>query len=468
MSEPRVLVIDDDRSQLRVLEHFLSEAGFAVFTASDASEGLAKQFGNPADVIVTDLNMPGMDGIGFIRALRERDIYTAIVLITGYPTIDAAVEAMRAGAFDFIQKPVESKHLAAVVRKALEHTGLARENRTLKSLVEDHLDFGQLIGRSPGMLAVYKQARQVAGSNVTVLIQGETGTGKELLAKAIHYNSLRKDGPFVVVNCAAVPGNLLESELFGHMKGAFTGAISDRKGRIEDACGGTLFLDEVGDLPLDLQPKLLRVLQEKEITPVGSNQAKKVDVRFVAATHRDLPKMAGEGTFREDLFFRLNVVPLSIPPLRHRREDVVLLFHHFLKDAAQQEGRNTPTVEPAVISALESCEWPGNVRELRNLAQRILVLNPGNTLKATDLPDLYGSKQLDKPESVLLGDKTFDLEEWTDRVVLAALEKHGWNQTQTARYLNVSRNTLAYRLDNRPLLKKAKDRRNESPLESKA
>lgn len=459
MPEARILVIDDDRSQLRVLEHFLAESGFEVIAASSAQEGLLRQAETPAEVIVTDLNMPGLDGIGFIRALRERDANTSIILVTGFPTIDAAVEAMRAGAFDFIQKPVESKHLAEVVRKALEHARLARENRELKNLVEDHLDFGQLIGRSPGMLNIYKQARQVSASNVTVLIQGETGTGKELLAKAIHHNSPRKDGAFVVVNCAAVPGNLLESELFGHVKGAFTGAISDRRGRIEDANGGTLFLDEVGDLPLDLQPKLLRVLQEKEITPVGSNQMRKVDVRFVAATHRDLHKMVGEGTFREDLFFRLNVVPLLIPPLRQRREDIVLLFHHFLKEAAREEGRSTPTVEPAVVTPLEANEWPGNVRELQNLAQRIIALNPVDVIGLANLPEPYNKTSIQAPGTIALTGVSFDLEEWTDRVILAALEKYDWNQSQTAKYLGISRNTMAYRLDNRPILREAKAKR---------
>jgi len=374
------------------------------------------------------------------------------------------VEAMRAGAFDFIQKPVDSKHLAAVVSKALEHTRLSLENLRLRNLVADHLDFGNMIGKSAAMQDLYKQARQIAASNATVLILGETGTGKELLAKAIHHNSGRKEGPFVVVNCAAIPSNLLESELFGHVKGAFTGATVDRKGRIADADGGTLFLDEVGDMPLELQPKLLRVLQEKEITPIGSNLTRRVDVRFIAATHRDLPKMVGAGQFREDLYFRLNVVPLSIPPLRERRSDIAVLFRHFMAEAAAQENLSLPDMDADAMAVLESYKWSGNVRELQNLAQRIIALHAGpEPVRMVDLPVPYGKPPTGIGPELFLPENGLDLEEWTDRVILASLDKHDWNQSQTAKYLGVSRNTLVYRLDNRPMLREAKAKREAEP-----
>lgn len=448
MEQVKILVVDDDQSLLRVMQHHLTEAGYPVAIRGRAEEGLREQRAEPAGVVFTDLRMPGMGGIEFIQRMREFDQTAIIVVITGFPTVDAAVESMKEGAFDFVQKPVEKGPLLAVARRAADHYRLRSENRRLRTLVAEHLDFGNMIGRSQAMQQVYHQARAAAGSNATILIAGETGTGKEMLARAIHRNSARGERSFVTINCAAVPATLLESELFGHVKGAFTGAMSERKGLVQEADRGTLFLDEIGDLPLELQPKLLRVLQEKEIQPVGANTVTPVDVRFVVATHRNLEEMVENSVFRQDLYFRLNVVPLTLPPVRERREDILPLFHHFLHEAAESEGKETPAVDRATAARLEDYAWPGNVREIQNLAQRLMVLHQQGSIAADELPEsIKESPPAEGPSPAALPSQGIDLEEWTDRLILAALEKNDWNQSRTARYLNISRNTLVYRID---------------------
>jgi two-component system NtrC family response regulator len=365
---------------------------------------------------------------------------------------------MKAGAFDFIQKPIEKEHLLSVAQKAAEYITLKNENVLLKNLVEEHLDFGNMIGKSSAIQQVYHQARQVSSSSTTILIQGETGTGKEMLARAIHQNSPRKDKPFIAINCAAVPATLLESELFGHVKGAFTGAVSPRKGLIEEAGDGTFFLDEIGDLPLDLQPKLLRLLQEREFQPVGSNYKKLTLVRFIIATHHNLQEMVEANTFREDLYFRLNVVPLKLPRLCERAEDIIPLFQHFLREAAASENKEIPAIDKEVVSKLESYSWPGNVREVENLAQRLMALHTGERIEVADLPESFFVSGEETDMNHSLPERGFDLEEWTDKTILAALEKNNWNQSKTAQYLNISRNTLVYRMERRPLLKEAKQK----------
>ncbi|MBD3419261.1 MAG: response regulator [Chitinivibrionales bacterium] len=451
MNRVKILIIDDDMSLVRVMEHHLSEAGYIVASAAHGREGLALQKADPALVIFTDLKMPEMDGIEFMHALRQFDATAGVVVITGFPTIDSAVDAMKAGALDFLQKPVEKEHLLTIARKAVEFAALKSENTRLRRLVAEQLGFGAMIGRSSAMQDVYRQAKQAAASNATVLISGETGTGKEMLAKAVHSAGNRSDKPFVAVNCAAVPASLLESELFGHVKGAFTGAISDRNGLIGEAQSGTFFLDEIGDLPLELQPKLLRLLQEREYQPVGANSIRNADVRFIVATHRDLKELVRIGSFREDLYFRLNVIPLRLPPLRERREDIVPLFMHFLSRIAEREQRRPPRIDKDAARRLECYDWPGNIRELQNLAERIIALHTDELLHAEDLPEPFETAAPVADKGIDLPQSGIDLEQWIDKVVISALDKNDWNQSKAAKFLNISRNTLVYRMDKRKL-----------------
>jgi two-component system NtrC family response regulator len=446
-----ILIVDDDTSLLRVMEHHLIEAGYSVKTARDGKQGLEVHLETPSSVIFTDLKMPQMDGITFIKAIRESDPHVSIIVITGFPTIDNAVGAMKAGALDFIQKPLEKEHLLAVTQKACTFFELQDENSRLRSLVSEHLNFGNMVGQSSAIKSVYDLARSVADSNATVLINGETGTGKEMLAKALHYHGKRKDKRFVAINCAAVPSNLLESELFGHIKGSFTGAVSDRSGLIAEADGGTLFLDEIGDLPIDLQPKLLRVLQEREFHPVGSNKSQKTDARFVVATHRDLNQMVKENTFREDLYYRLHVVPITIPPIRERTDDIIPLFLYFLKAAATEENKLLPRLEKSVIETLEKHPWPGNVREIQNIAQRLMAIHSSEIIKVADLPSSLKQMEIETSKNFELPENGIDLEDWTDKIIFEALKKNQWNQSKTASYLNISRNSLIYRMNKKNL-----------------
>jgi two-component system NtrC family response regulator len=453
MNSNRILIVDDDVSLVRVMKHHLTGAGYDVQTAIDGREGVELHRTGRVSAIFTDLQMPEMDGLAFINAVRSFDSMVSIVVITGYPSIDKAVAAMKAGAVDFIEKPVEKEHLLIVAEKACAFSALQDENSRLRNLVAGHLDFGMMVGSSAAIRNVYDLARNVSDSNVTVLIYGETGTGKEMLAKTLHNNSRRNNKRFVAVNCAAVPSNLLESELFGHVKGAFTGAVNDRLGLIGEANGGTLFLDEIGDLPLDLQPKLLRVLQEREFHPVGSNKSTRTDARFIFATHRDLRAMVDDRSFREDLYYRLNVVPITIPPIRQRTEDILPLFMHFLKKAANDENKNMPDPDKSVIRCLEQYPWPGNVREIQNIAQRIMAIYSGSVITTNELPEVFTKTDLKNNIEYELPDSGIDLEAMVDRIVLKALEKNQWNQSKTAEFLSISRNTLIYRMNKNGLIR---------------
>ena len=448
----QVLLVDDDKSLLKVMEYHIKDAGYAVVAVSSAEEGLQKQRENFSSVVITDIQMPDMDGISFLKELRTFDTKSVVLVITGHPSVDVAVDAMKAGAFDFIQKPVSENQLRTVLKKAYSFYKLSSENSRLKELVQEKLSFGNMIGQAPKMQALYKEAERVAKSNITTLILGETGAGKEVLAKAIHVNSKRSEEPFVAINCAAIPPNLIESELFGHVKGSFTGANTNRVGLIEEANGGTFFMDEIGDLPLELQPKLLRVLQEKEFTPVGSNKPKKVDIRFIGATHRDVKEMVQEGTFREDLYFRLNVISLIIPPVRERKEDIILLFKHFLDITCKDEGREPPTISKEVVRLLENYDWPGNVREIQNIAARCAVLSQENIIK----DDLPFTNTTTENKDVNFS-SPYDLDEYIDDLYIDALTRNDWNQSKTARFLNISRNTLVYRLKREKLVQAQKE-----------
>jgi DNA-binding NtrC family response regulator len=445
MKKANILLIDDDDSLRRVIEFSLTEAGYKVKAAADGEEGLRLFEKEPFDAVITDITMPGMNGMEVLARVHERDAQIPVVVITAYGTIENAVEAMKKGAFDYITKPFNREELRITLQKALRMRRLEKENVELRSQMNDRYRFDAIIGTSPQLGTVLEMAGRVAASDASVLITGESGTGKELLARGIHYNSPRAAGPFVAVNCAAIPENLIESELFGHVKGAFTGASRDREGKFELADGGTLFLDEIGDLRVDLQAKILRTIQERQVDRVGGSQLVQVDVRIIAATNKDVERAVKEGSFREDLYYRLSVITLHIPPLRERREDIALLAGHFLK-------KYTPGVdlrlEADALSALTSYGWPGNVRELENVIQRASVLRRGETISASDLPDKLKKEKMSVENIVLnLPEDGISLEELEKNLIAKALEKHKGNQTRAAEYLGITRPTLIYRME---------------------
>ncbi len=445
MKKSSILLIDDDDSLRRVMEYSLTEAGYRVRTASSGEEGMRLFEKEACDAVITDITMPGMSGMEVLASVRERNEHIPVIIITAYGTIESAVDAMKQGAFDYITKPFNRDELRITLDKALRMRRLEQENVDLRSAVNDRYRFDSIIGAGGKLSAVLDMAGRVAASDASVLITGESGTGKELLAKGIHYNSARADGPFVAVNCAAIPENLIESELFGHVKGAFTGAVRDREGRFEQAAGGSLFLDEVGDLRIDLQAKILRAIQERQVDRIGGKHPVAVDVRILAATNRDIERAVKQGEFREDLYYRLGVITLHMPPLRERREDIPLLIRHFLKKF--NPGSDVGVSDDA-LAALHAYGWPGNVRELENVIQRASVLRRGDTITAADLPDKLGKEKMSVENIILnLPDEGISLEELEKNLIIKALEKHKNNQTRAAEYLGITRPTLIYRME---------------------
>lgn len=395
----RILVIEDDETVLDVLEVFLKEKGFEVMLAHNGEAGLDLLRTEKVEIILTDLVMPGVSGMDVLREVASSPLSAPVIVMTAFGTVQTAVEAMRIGAFDYITKPFNLEELMIVIDKALSVSKLQKENLQLKKQLKKKYDFKGLIGDSPRMQAVYELIEKIADTDSTVLISGESGTGKELIAKTIHFNNTtRAQGPFVPLNCAAIPRDLLESELFGHEKGSFTGAINTRIGRFELAQKGTLFLDEVGELDPSLQVKLLRVLQEREFERVGGVKTIKVDVRILAATNKDLERATREGKFREDLFYRLNVIPLHLPPLRSRLEDIPLLISHFTREFSQKRKREPFQLSPEAIDCVRKYRWPGNVRELENLIERLSILVSGTTVNVRDLPDKIHQMTFDDRE----------------------------------------------------------------------
>ncbi len=447
--KPKILVIDDDASLRRVLEYNLQEAGYAVAVASSGEEGLSLFDEVSPALVITDMKMPGMDGMQVLKAVKERSPETLVIMITAFGTVDIAVEAMKAGAYDYITKPFNRDELRLTVAKALQFCGLAHENMRLKSVLADRADFRSMVGSSAAMGKIFQVVAKVADTEASVMITGESGTGKELVARSIHARSGRKDGPFMAINCAAIPRDLLESELFGHVKGAFTGAIKDKSGKFLLADGGTLFLDEVGELPLELQPKLLRALQERVIVPVGGAKEQRLDVRVVAATNLDIEKAIADGVFREDLYYRLSVIPIHLPPLRQRRDDIPLLLRHF----CIKHGAASVNFDRQCLELLTRYAWPGNVRELENLVERLLIMRNGAIISSDDLPDkirtggtFHGSTSA-AGGIVTLPDEGYSLEQLEREVVVQALERNQWNQTAAARFLRIPRHTLIYRME---------------------
>ncbi|MBE9535693.1 MAG: sigma-54-dependent Fis family transcriptional regulator [Proteobacteria bacterium] len=448
MKNKKILVVDDDESLRRVIEYNISEEGYEVLSVSNGKEAMAIFSKEDIALVITDLQMPELGGIELIRQLRAVSPNAMVIVITAFGTVDTAVESMKLGAFEYITKPFNREELKMVVKKALEVGDLVVENRYLREMVQEKYSFENMVGSSPKMEEVYRLSSQVAKSDATVLILGESGTGKELLAKGIHFNSLRKEQPFVTINCGSLPENLIESELFGHKKGAFTGAVSDKKGKFELADGGTIFLDEIGELPLHLQVKLLRVLQDGMVDKVGESLPVKVDVRIIAATNRDLEEEVAGGNFREDLYYRLCVVPIKLPPLRERLDDIPLLTEHFLKKYSEKSRVDRVRINKEAIKILLNYSWPGNVRELENLAERTVVMSQTGLVTIDDLPEKLIANSSNGGSSIVsLPDEGINLESLEKELIEKAYAKCKYNQSKAARFLGITRNTLLYRFE---------------------
>ena len=448
MTNGKVLVVDDDPSLRRVLQVQLEHEGYEVAVTASGQQTLSVLQLRHFDLVITDLKLPGMSGLELLKHVRSQHPETVIIMLTAFGTVDTAVEAMKAGAYDYLTKPVHSDEMLVVVRRALDHVRLVQQVRTLRLSLNKKYGFENILGRSPVLLEVLDMATRAAHGNSTVLIRGETGTGKELLARAIHFNSSRSDNPLVTINCGAIPKELLESELFGHKRGAFTGAIADKKGRIELADGGTLFLDEIGEMPPELQVKLLRLIQEGEIEKIGSTTKARVDVRIIAATHRELQAMIEDGTFREDLYYRLAVIPLVMPPLRERPDDIPDLVQYFFRKSREKNARPDLALSPALLPYFVRYRWPGNVRELENVVERIVVLTRGTDISIEDLPQFLRQEKanIDALE-INLPPQGISLDAIEKELILRALHTCDWNQTHAARYLDISRKTLIYRIE---------------------
>ncbi len=435
-----ILVAEDDPRTRESLGRAMTRAGYRTLTAADGAGALPILQRESVDVLLTDLKMPGVDGMTLLEQVRSDFPETVVIILTAFATVDLAVEAMRKGAYDFLTKPIHLDKLELVLRNALEARRLAQENRELRLRLRETSGLEQLLGRSAAMQRLRESIQQVAATDAAVLIRGESGTGKELVAHAIHYGGRRAEGPLVKVSCAALPEELLESELFGHERGAFTGARDRRKGRFELAHGGTLFLDEVGDLSPRTQAKLLRVLQEQEFERVGGTETIRVDVRLVTATNRDLEGLAAEGAFREDLYYRLNVVRIAVPPLRDRVEDVPFLVAHFLRVFAERSGKPVPELTPEALALLCRHSWPGNVRELQHVVESMLVFSKGGPVAAGDLPlAIRGEERGPEPGDRAAGATLRDLERQTIARTLVAT---GGNKRRAAEVLGIGLKTL--------------------------
>lgn len=449
----RILIIDDEKNMRHMLSALLTEAGFTVDTAADGAEGLRRIEETPYNFVFCDIRMPNMDGMAFLRAASDRLDTMNVIMMSAYGSIDTAVEAMKLGAYDYISKPFKTDEVLLTLRKADERERLKSENTALKRQIMEMAEqsgFGNMIGKSRAMKAVLSLAEKVAKYDTTVLITGQSGTGKELIARGLHFGGARAKSPFIPVNCGGIPETLLESELFGHRKGAFTGAVRNHKGLFEAANGGTIFLDEVGDLPFALQVKLLRVLQDNEIRPIGDTQGRVVDVRVIAATAKDLEKAAAEGRFREDLFYRLNVLPIRLPPLSERMEDIPLLCDCFIRRLNVKLNKQITSVSPSAMSLLMSHGWPGNVRELENMMERAMVMAEETVLGPEHFPLAASSREKIAPCHLEAVFPSLSL-----KIAKAALETHlirralaetDGNRTRAAQLLEISHPSLLSKL----------------------
>ena len=438
----RILIVEDEDKLRRILELQLTGAGFDVEKAASAEEALGLI--DRSDLIITDFKLPNMTGLEMLRLIRRQDSNIPVIVMTAFGTVENAVEAMKAGAADFLLKPFSLDHLTTIVNKALEVRHLRDENRQLKEELGRRYQWDNIIGRSRQMQEVFATIMRVGPSRATVLLAGESGTGKDLIARAIHFHSPRKDRPFVKINCTALPENLMESELFGYEKGAFTGANVSRPGKFEQANTGTVMLDEIGDVPASIQVKLLRVLQEREFERLGSNKTTHIDVRVIAATNRDLRAALEDGTFREDLYYRLNVVPLEIPPLRERTDDIPYLAHHFVEKLSGETGGRVTSITEAAIGKLMQYTWPGNVRELENVIERSMVMTMGEKLDAADIRLDMNLRHRQQGELAL--PEGMSLDQYEQELIRNALKKSDGNKSSAARLLGLTRNALRYRL----------------------
>jgi DNA-binding NtrC family response regulator len=442
---PTILIVEDEAKMRRLLELNLGEDGFSTLSAGDAESGLKLLRENAVDLVVTDLKLPGMNGLEFLHTIKRQNAALPVVVMTAFGTVETAVEAMKAGASDYVLKPFSLNEMRMVIRKELDVHALREENRSLREALGKRYAHPNVVARSPKMQEVLATVERVAPTNATVLLGGESGVGKDLIARAIHEKSRRAAGPFIKINSTAIPENLLESELFGYEKGAFTGAAASKPGKFELADKGTLFLDEIGDVPPVTQVKLLRVLQEREFERLGGTRTVKVDVRLIAATNRDLREALEQGTFREDLYYRLNVVPIDIAPLRQRKEDIPDLVNLFISRFAGDSGKPVDSITPEAMQILVNYHWPGNVRELQNIIERACALAKGTVIEPSDVHlDVRPVKATNGAGGFLPEGMT--LEHWEDEMIRESLRRANGNKSQAARLLGLSRNALRYRL----------------------
>jgi two-component system NtrC family response regulator len=456
MTINRILIVEDDENLRQVLQIQLKKEGYEATSAANGEEAIELLRKGPQDLIITDLHLPGISGLDLLKEVRAEYPSILVILMTAFGTVQSAVEAMKSGAYDYITKPVHPYELRALLSRAIERNRLIEEVQVLRSYVDQKYGFEHIIGSSGSLKYALELAARVAPTDATVLIQGETGTGKEQVAKGIHLLSIRRERPFVIVNCAAIPRELLESELFGYVKGAFTGAVGHMKGKAEMAEGGTLMLDEIGEMPLELQVRVLRLIQEREIEKIGARIPTQVDVRIIAATHRNLEEMVNQGTFREDLYYRLLVVPIKLPPLRERGQDIPELVEYFFGKCKLKHDRRDLRLRSELLPYFSNYQWPGNVRQLENAVERLVLLSAGPEITREDLPDfLQRGHQTNQQTPVNLPEEGVSLDAVEKQLILQALEKTSGNQTQAARYLRMSRRTLAYRMEKHGIHTKA-------------
>ena len=433
-----ILIVEDEETLASSLKRVFTREGYSVDVAEDAEKGLELIEKNSYDVIITDIILPGISGIELLRKIKEKEPDQLVIIITAYASVETAVEALRAGAYDYVIKPIIHQEIKQIVRNALRQKALQRENLLLRREIERHYDLSHIIGESPEIKKIINEVKKIASAKSNVLLLGETGTGKELIARAIHFGSPRAERPFIPINCSAIPENLLESELFGHVRGAFTGAVTSKKGLFEEANGGTVFLDEIGDLSPSLQAKLLRVLEEQEIRPIGSNQTTKVDIRFISATNKDLAMLVKEGRFREDLYYRINVITIQLPPLRERGNDVELLARFFVQKYSKEHGKNVNKIDNEALKLLKAYHWPGNIRELQNIIERAVLVSEDEVIKKEHLPEVLFDKKDSLFEEAL--QRKLSIEDHIKAFILTY--KNQYTEQQLAEMLGITRKSL--------------------------